>query len=306
VAQDEDLLVTLGTLQQLPMLTVPLTLGDRDPCGFPLEDAEEIVDSAPVLMYPFAPVSSPLYLERFVPGVLVLTNFRLVFLVKGPATPPRDPTDVDADEAVGNTSASEPLEGTVLDPTAVSRASVDSSFVDVGRLSMMSSGSDGDSDSEAHGGLYGEDTVIPPAVVRSPTAPQTAVTNDLEVAYVDDGHASPAEALGGFQMSLGSLTGALKYERASGITACGSLEGLSSTGSSGSTPLDCFQGRVVLQVDCDDFKSPLFVLESRDGAPTNQWLQCCRFYDFLGHTVINRHNELPRLQMYVCRRTTLL
>ena len=107
------------------------------------------------------------------------------------------------------------------------------------------------------------------------------------------------------QIPLGSIVGALRYDRFGGVTACGTLDsGTAASGTSGS--FEYSQGAPVFQLDCDAFQSPSFVImgpgttqfdmDADSATRINPISLCNRLYDVLGHAVINRQHTTSQFQ----------
>jgi hypothetical protein len=206
VAVDESLMSVFAGLRALPSLLVPVAPS----LTLPPDAVEEIVDCAPVNMYPYPPVAAPTYLEKCVPGLLILTNFRLVFVVKDHLQSIDAEADVEASAestevtGVSSSVASEHEEG-----ASEARPSVDSSFVDVG---APSSGSENEEevdddpapsdDDEDESGLYGEDAsrTIPAEIPASVRDGPPAFPGEVCTKFIDNGRPSVVDPQYYFQV----------------------------------------------------------------------------------------------------------
>lgn len=185
VGVDDSLMTVLAGLRALPSLLMPLSASRS--LALPPESVEEIVDCAPVNMYPYPPVAAPTYLDKYIPGLLILTNFRLVFVVKDHLRTGTLDAPVDtADDTAASTSATSEHEET---RASVSETvpSVDSSYVDVG---LPSSDSDEDVDADNDTATRSEDEG--PVTTGSSLRPDGPPTfpGEIHTAFVDNGRPS--------------------------------------------------------------------------------------------------------------------
>lgn len=256
VPQDESLPVLLYRLARLPCLALAAALHPGATLPVP-PPSEFVFDVCRVLMYSYAGPAgvSP----HPVPGTLIVTNFRVVFVVEG-----RLPS-AEAEAGAGDDGGGSSDGGAVsdLDSTVAGADSEEDDGEEVLPASMSPL-------SSPLAPAPASPSLAPALADTGDAAPAVdaglggADTGDVDVDVVDDRVRVPEVPLAAFQMALGSIIGVLRADRAA-ASACGTLDSMTLS----SFPADFTRGQPLLQLDCDFFKCPAFVLvaDPSDAAP---------------------------------------